>query len=542
METRILGGESKHRGWFGGKWSTKRVLTMGATAAAAMLLLIMFRFVGLFLAVAILLVAYVATMETGKGNWWGGYQSRRAWKERKARGLTTFRPVKDRPDYLLEEGKSKAERVQLNREYAAYRDFPDGMDGFHWLQKAPGLPGIGWHTPTGEDAWLSVVWQVGGQVQGIRGDDYLERGMRAFSRLLARYGSPRSLPSRVQIITRVMPVDPSLHQSWAWQNIDPEAPADLIASYDELVRKVGNRGLIQRHYVVIRWPITPEFTARAGDLAEGLAGWRELMADQVATTTQHLQAAMLGQVRVLSAAGVAGVVRHMQLPNFPADQVADVDVDAPWLPTQEWLSAVAVTAQGPNGISEQWMHRTAVIPVSDVETSPRTPLWTTPMLSQLRDQIVRTWSVQIEVQPSMDAREAARDDMTSDLAELAAQREKGVLTDEELLVARAAVDQRLADLRPGSGHAGVGWAAHITISARTGKELRAAMARMESAAEEAGIAKLAWLDGQQGAAMSCTWPFARGMRPISQSTAARLRGWVGGSLSEEVPDDASVVA
>ena len=164
------------------------------------------------------------------------------------------------------------------------------------------------------------------------------------------------------------------------------------------------------------------------------------------------------------------------------------------------------------------------------------------MLSQLRDQIVRTWSVQIEVQPSMDAREAARDDMTSDLAELAAQREKGVLTDEELLVARAAVDQRLADLRPGSGHAGVGWAAHITISARTGKELRAAMARMESAAEEAGIAKLAWLDGQQGAAMSCTWPFARGMRPISQSTAARLRGWVGGSLSEEVPDDASVVA
>jgi len=179
------------------------------------------------------------------------------------------------------------------------------------------------------------------------------------------------------------------------------------------------------------------------------------------------------------------------------------------------------------------VHRTALIPIDAAETGPRTSLWIAPLLSRMPHPIVRTISLQTEVVPALDARHAARMDVATDLADLEAQRERGVLTREELTVGLSAARARLEDLRPGSGHHGAGWAGHLTISAPSREELVDATAKITEAAGNAGIAALEWLDTQQAAAAACTWPLARGMRPIDTSAGSRLRGLLAGSGSRE---------
>jgi len=146
---------------------------------------------------------------------------------------------------------------------------------------------------------------------------------------------------------------------------------------------------------------------------------------------------------------------------------------------------------------------------------------------------VRTVSLQIEVVPAADARRAARSDVTTDLADLEGQREKGVLTSEELAAGLVAARSRLEDLRPGSGHHGAGWTGHVTISARNRADLIDATAKITEGAGNAGIASLEWFDGQQAAAQACTWPLARGMRPVNRSSSTVVRSLLAGAGSKE---------
>jgi hypothetical protein len=257
------------------------------------------------------------------------------------------------------------------------------------------------------------------------------------------------------------------------------------------------------------------------------------MAGEIASVRSNLITAKLGSVTALSAGQLAAVLRHMQMPSWPIDQVGDVDVAAPWVPSHDELSATITTGPGPDGQLEQWWHRTALIPIEAMETGPRRSLWLAPLLSKMPHQIVRTLSLQTEVVPATDARRAARTDVTTDLADLEAQREKGVLTSEELTAGLLAARSRLDDLRPGSGHHGAGWAGHLTISARSRAELIDATAKITEAAGNAGISSLDWMDTQHAAAAACTWPIARGMRPLDRSTVSTLRGLLAGSGPKE---------
>lgn len=335
------------------------------------------------------------------------------------------------------------------------------------------------------------------------------------------------------MITRVVPVDSAYHEAWVWDQLDENAAPELVASYDEVIRLVSSRGLMQRHYVVMRWPLTHQFLRAAERRGPAQTGWLSLMRAEIDAVRSHLRAAKLGAVHALSAAQLAAVLRHMQMPSWPIDQVADVDVDTPWMASHDELSATVITGSGPDGQADTWWHRTAVIPIEAMETGPRTSLWVAPLLSQMPHPIVRTFSLQIEVVPAVDARREARVDVTTDLADIQGQREKGHLTDDELQVALAAAKGRLEDLRPGSGHHGVGWCGHLTISAQSRNDLVDAVAKISEAANNAGIAWLDWLDTQQAAAMACTWPLARGMRPVDATASTRVRRLLAGAGNKE---------
>lgn len=532
MQTRVLGGEGGSRGFFGGSHGKTRTVALIAVAPVGAVLTIALQGLGLGIWVATTALVFLATIKTHRGSPLVRWQCRQRWVERAKTGTVVFKPVAARPADLDPAVGSKSERKAKTLAWNAYRDWPDGAQGMYWLQRAPGKPGIAWHAPIGESAYLSVAFAVEGAIRGIESDAFVDLVGKAFGGLLARYGSRSALPKRVQSLTRTIPVDSAYHEAWVWEQLDEHAVPKLVASYDEVVRRTARAGLMQRHYFVVSWPITSEFRAAAGRRGPAQAGWLALMAAEIESVRSHLVSAKLGQVDPLTAAQTAAVLRHMQAPSWPIDQAGDVDVDAPWVASHDELSATITDGIGPDGQPEQWWHRTAQIPIDSVETGPRTAMWLAPLLSRMPHPIIRTLSVQIEVAPAADARRAARTDVTHDLADLAAQREKGVLTSEELTTGLSAARSRLDDLRPGSGHHGAGWVAHLSISARTRDDLIDATAKITEAAGNAGISSLGWLDTQQAAAAACTWPIARGMKPISKPAGASVRGLLAGGGSK----------
>lgn len=547
MQTRNIGGEAGRRGFFGGTSNKTRSIALAVVAVAGAFLTVYTQAPGLIATLAAAGLVWVLTLRTHRGSLLLRAAHSRRWRERQRLGTASFAPIATRAltlDDSEEAAKpSRGERRAHERAERRWRECPDGVDGFHWLQREEGLPGIAWHVPTGEEAWLSVCFSVDGQVQGIASDTFLDDAMQAFGGVLNRFGNVTTLPNRLQSLTRVLPVDSARHEAWVWEQLDPtiaeddKAMMNLVASYDEVVQLVRSFGLMQRHFVVIRWPITPAFLKAASRRGSAQQGWRALMNAEIATVSAQLRRVRPGttpmEVSTLSARHLAAVLRHQQNPSWPLDDLDDIDVDAPWLPSADVLSATVVTSPGPDGNEQQWWHRTAELPIDAFETGPRTSLWVAPLLSQLGAPIVRTLSLQVEVVPAAVARTAALSDLTADLADLNAQRRKGSIDDSELAARTIAARARLADLAVGSGYHGVGWAGHITVSGRNREDLTDAVDTVTAAAGDAGISRLHWLDGEQAAAAASTWPLARGMQPLSRSGAARLQDLLAGTGSKE---------
>lgn len=537
VETRVLGGEAGHRGFFGGTQGRARTVGLIVVAVVGIVATLLLQAVGVALTLVAAGLVYIATMRTYRGSPIVRWQARRRWAERRRTGTVRFAPICQRPTDL-EDGpapaRGRSARREASREWACWRDWPDGIEGMHWLQRGRGEPGIAWHIPTGEPAYLSVAFSVEGQIKGMESDRFLDEAMTSFGRLLARYASSSRLVNRIQSITRVLPGDSAFHESWVWNQLDEDrAPKALVESYEEVVQIIAGGDLSQRHFAVARWPLTTTFIADAARRGPAQEGWRRLMREEINSITSHLRAARFGQVAPLSAAQLAAVLRHQQQPSWPIDQAADIDVDAPWLASEDEVSATVVTGINPDGEVEKWWHRTATFPIESVETGPRTSMWLTPLLSQMDYQIVRTLSLQVEVVPASDARRAARSDVTSDIADIESQRLKGVLTNEESTAGLAAARTRLTDLAPGSGHHGAGWVGHLTISTRSRDELIDATAKITEAAGNAGIDPLLWLDSQQAAAAACTWPVARGMKTVPSAPASILRAVMAGTGNKE---------
>jgi len=539
MITRNLGGEVGARGLFGGSVNRTRAAGLMVVFVVGLFLTLYGHLPGLLVSLAAGGVVVLLTARTHNGSVWSRFQRRLWWRERLRRGLLDFRPVAERRDdmdpRLARRGR---DRAQTTVAWNSFRDFPDGAPMMYWLQTDPDRPGIAWHIPPGEPAHLSVAFQLTGAVRGIESDLFLDACSQAFGNMLARLASPTTLPSTVQMLTRALPIDSARHEQWVVAHSDPTAPDHLLASYEEVLKALGHGGLTQRHYAVVRWPLTAAFIETAKRLGPGHRGWLRLMDREVAAATRLLSGARLGRVRALSATQTAAIIRHLQLPDWPIDQLTDHggrpwDIHVPWFASHDEWSFTSVTGQVPDRdappcdagtpVTVTWHHRTAQVPIQNVETGPRTALWLAPLLSRMPEQVVRTLSVQIEGVPAGIARSGARSDLAADIAEIESDRKKGRLTDEDAQVRLRTVRARLADLDPGSGHQGAGWAMHLTISARTRQDLADASKRVEEAADAAGITGLDWLDAHQSAAMGFTWPIARGMSPMA-TTMMRFIG------------------
>jgi hypothetical protein len=531
--TSILGGESGHRSFLGGSVPHTRLVALLGAAVAGMVLTITLGTPGFAVGAVLVVLAWVVTSPTVHGTVAERWVARRRWQERARTGTVAYQPFDAAAWSAL--GTQRRHRRAAARQAAALRERPDGAEGMAWLDRRPGRPGLAWHTPTGEDPYLSVVFEVAGQVRGIESEHAVEAAQIAWGAFLASLGNEDSLARAVQSLTRVLPPDSAGHEAWVVSQVDADAPEELLRSYDDLLHRMGRREMVQRHYVAVRWPLTAAFSRAAQRYGHGRDGWRRLMVDEVDAITRGLRRAHMGHVRALTAHEAAAVITHMQNPSRPIDRTEDVDPEVLGLPSADVYSAHVVDGVDPaTGEAVQWWHRTALITAKAMATGERNSLWVTPLLSGMPERIVRTLSLQTWMVPAREAKATARIDATSDHSEILRRREAGRLLDDESEASLSAARRRLEDLRPGTQHHGAEWLGHLTVSARSREELARAVRLVTATAERGlGIERLEWLDTYQAAASGCTWPIVRGMRPPEPTAAQRLTRSLSGHGARE---------
>jgi len=542
---RHLGGETGHRSFFGGTHSRSRVILLGVFIVSGLVLTPLIGWPGLVVGVVGSAITFLVTARTHRGTIMERRTRRSRWKERVATGVDAFVPYDiaswDQAEQALQDARqlgrpARRDAVwQAQRVLTALRANPDGADGMGWLQHGRGEPGIGWHAPTGEAQYLSVAFVVTGQLRGIESTTVMTRAAEGWGSFLASRAAASNLVGSVQTMTRVLPADTAMQEYWVSGALDPEAPAEAVASYEEVLQLTGQDAMVQRHFITISWPITQAFTDAAAKYGVARDGWRGLMEQEITSTLRGLEDARLGRADVLTARQTVAVTLHQQNPSRPIDMVADVDPNRMGIKSHDEYSAHVVEGVDPiSGLPVEWWHRTAAIRPDAMATAPRTQLWLLDLLIGRDMQFIRSVSFHIRLIPANDAKAAARQDLVRDQAEALSRHEAGKFDTDDTDVAMSAAQRRRADLTAGSHHHGAEWVGYITVSARDRDELaRSSRQLEETCAASAGIDHLDWQDSFQSAASGTTWPINRGLATTGRSVSARLYARLAGRTEKE---------
>lgn len=534
-----LGGESGHRAFFGGAFSRTRTTLLAVTVVATIAATPYLGWPAMAVGLAACGVVLALTARTHRGTILDRARARSRWRARARAGWARFVPYEASTWDALQQQAStgtKAERAATGAALAAMRANPDGADGMGWLACGTGEPGIAWHTPVGEEAYLSVAFEVSGQVAGIDSGPVLARAGEAWGLFLAAQAGPGSLVGTVQTLTRVLPSDTARHELWASLALDPQAPADAQESYAEVIARAARGAMVQRHYVVVTWPLTGEFVQTATRYGTGRDGWRALMAAQIDSVVRGLTDARMGRVTVLTARATAAVMLHQQDPSRPVDAVRTVDPQQLGVASHDEFSAhVVETTHYASGMPAQWWHRTCAIRAEAMSAGPRTQLWALDLLTgeHLAD-VLRSVSFHLRLVPADEAKAAARTDLTRDLADEIADRRAGRMVSDRTLAAKSAARRRAEDLAEGSPHHGVEWIGYVTLTAPSRRELADACRRLSDLARTGlGISALDWQDSYQSSASGTTWPIGRGLRPTAASVTSRMYDRLAGRVDQE---------
>ena len=115
-----------------------------------------------------------------------------------------------------------------------------------WLESRAGRPGIAWHAPVGEQAYLSVAFKVDGQLRGAEPRMKQEAAQTGFGTMLASFAPQSTLVSGIQSVTRVLPPDLALNEAWVLDNLAPDAHEEAVRSYQEVLERTGKGANVQR--------------------------------------------------------------------------------------------------------------------------------------------------------------------------------------------------------------------------------------------------------------------------------------------------------
>lgn len=531
---RHIGGESGHRSFFGGTQSKTRIGFLAVCFVAMLILTPVAGIWGLVVGVIGGGLTMLLTQRTHRGSILERRIKRSRWRARLNDGSYIYEPFEvakwDQRVEAARVARGRTQKWHARRALTALRGNPDAADGMGWLQFARNEPGIAWHTPRGEQPYLSVTFAVTGQMSGVESSSVMERAAESWGQFLASKALPSSLVGTVQTMTRVLPADSALQEFWVATSLDDDAPADAIRSYEDVLRLTGQDAMVQRHYVTLTWPLTTQFTDAATKYGEGRDGWRGLMRQEIDSVLRGLADARLGTVEVLTARRVAAVILHQQNPSRPIDFVADVHPSQIGIRSQDEFSAHAVTGSDPvTGQPVQWWHRTAAIRSENLAVGARSQLWMLDLLVGSDIHFIRSLSFHLHLVPKSEAKSAAKADLLRDRADVIADAQKGRVEDDVTGTNMSAASRRAADLAYGSPHHGASWVGFVTISERDRDGLmRASRALEDTCSTGLGIERLEWLDSYQAAASGTTWPIGRGLAAGPPSFGTRMASRLAG--------------
>lgn len=555
---RYVGGEAGHRSFFGGTHSKTRIVGMVIFVIGGMVGMVLGGGIPVLIAALVGVgVTMLVTQRTHNGTIQERRRKRTRWTARKRLGTHVFKPynvaVWDQIQSALA-SSNKAERRAAEVDARQMRANPDGSDGMGWLQYGSNMPGVAWHAPVGEAQYLSVAFSVSGQLRGMETAGALNRAATSWGKFLAHRSAPVSLIRDVQTLTRVLPPDTAKHDIWYDSKREPREAAASLALYDaqqgsyaEVRGRAAADAMVQRHFVVLSWPLTPAFTEAAKKYGPGRDGWRALMAEQIEASLHGLREARMGQVNYLTARQTAAVIMHQQNPSIPIDlrsakHITPLSVGIG--SHDEYSAHVVDGGYDPTVLADgdpieaapavTWWHRTAAIHGENLASAGRSPLWTLDLMIGRELDFIRSVSFHMHLVPAAQAKAAARQDVVRDAAGLYAQQKKGVIVSDEAQGLLGAAERRRRDLAAGSHHHGVSWIGYVTITAPTREDLAQASRRLESVCDTGlGIDRLDWQDSFQGAASGTTWPIGRGLRPDNITTAARVMNTLAGRGDKE---------
>jgi len=543
---RYIGGEAGHRSFFGGTHSKGRVIFLGLFFVAGVVGLPLLGWPALLGAVAGAGITQLVTIRTHRGSIADRSRARRRWKLRQRTGSDVFQPYSEQAwgEALQEQAaaRGRTAKWEASRRVGALRAMPDGADGMGWLQSGRAVPGIAWHAPAGEPAYLSVVFSVSGQLRGIESAAVLNRAAEGWGAFLAARAAPASLARRAQTMTRVLPSDSAYQEHWAAASLDTDMPVELEdayraaqQSYADVIRLSSEGAMVQRHYITLCWPVNAAFRDSASKYGSGREGWRALMRQEIASAVAGLTEARMGDVAVLTARQVTAVMLHQQNPSRPIDLVAGLNPARPGLASHDEFSAQIVEDTDPITDSPvTWWHRTARLVPESMAVAGRTPLWVLDLLVGPSLSAVRSVTFHINLIPAAEAKVTAQRDLVRDSAEILSRREAGQIDVGDTQAAMSAAQRRSMDLVAGSNHHGVSWVGYVTISTRSREDLsRASRELADLCSSSLGVAQLEWQDSYQAAASGTTWPIGRGIATETTSLSARLYQGLAGTSEKE---------
>lgn len=358
------------------------------------------------------------------------------------------------------------------------------------------------HTnPSG--SYISTTLEMHGGSLGLVEDDEWGAPGAAWGRMLASLAST-SLVRTVQQTARVVPWDHADHTTWVLEHMAADAPYDVRASYYELVEEIARQAEQHRTWLTLKMPVTARWYQRVAEYGGGPAGELRTAWEETKTVMAKARASGIS-LRPLGERRSAAVIRALQDPDMPVDLHHDVDWSSCWMPYDAASDPRSMIIEGSQ---RRWWTRTETVTRTGISPGWLPVDFLRPLLTGVNPSVVRTITTTFDLVPARTARQEARSDVVADESSIRAAKSVSDGSSEQQLTASS---QRLVDLRPGRGAAGVDWSMAFTYQAPSAEALMEASRLMESAAEEAHITNTRRHYGDQAAAFVATLPLCRGI-------------------------------
>lgn len=364
------------------------------------------------------------------------------------------------------------------------------------------------HRPKSGPRYVTVALEVDTAGGGVQAQQDSDDEYARWGRVKAALAREGSLVRGLQQVERVQPPSAVAHARWLNEVVPAGASRDIAGSYKDLLGRLSWSAETHRTLLVLRMPQSlawdlrcrEEFGAETDDTSAQLAVMEASRAASLMVSEGGVRRA-----RPLSQAQLAAAMRACLTDAWSWTDYRD-EQGQPLTLSTCWPRMDARDRRHVHVGDDRWI-RTATVEGRRLPGEPVPVSVLRRLVTGIYPAVVRTMSVTEELVPAGRARSLARAELTQDIATATS---GGAVQDGSQTDQLNASQVRLADLRPGSGHGGIRWAMHITVSGTSEKDLNRACDRLAGVCSDIGL-PIRWLDEEHDLALTAVLPLGRGL-------------------------------